>query len=53
MAYADFTLRGLIRQFALTTDEQSDLFSHVAPVGLDPVFVSRLLADIMYPSDGP
>jgi hypothetical protein len=45
MAYADFTLSGLAKQFDLTIDETSDLVSHVPPAALDERFVTRLAED--------
>ncbi|HLK57435.1 MAG TPA: hypothetical protein VKU00_12775 [Chthonomonadaceae bacterium] len=45
MAYADFTLSGLTRQFNLTRDEDTILFANVPPAQLDPLFLSRLHED--------
>jgi len=42
MAYADFTLSGLIKQFQLTVDETTDLFSPVPEVSLRPEFQTQL-----------
>ena len=46
MAYADFTLRSVTRQFNLTIDETINLFGHIAPALLDPFFVQRLQEDV-------
>lgn len=46
MAYADFTLSGLTRQFELTIDERSDLYSHVVEATPDPIFLARLEDDV-------
>jgi len=42
MSYADFTLSGLTRQFNLTIDETTDLYSSIPEAALDPLFVTRL-----------
>jgi hypothetical protein len=42
MAYADFTLSSVIRQFNLALDTTTDLHSHVPEVTLDPAFLTRL-----------
>ena len=42
MAYADFTLRGVIKQFNLTLYTNTDLYAHVPAVLPDPAFLSRL-----------
>ncbi len=47
MAYSDFTLKGLARQFSLTIDETTDLFANVTETLLRPEFQARL--DIMVP----
>jgi hypothetical protein len=46
MAYADFTLSGLTKQFDLMTDETSDLYPHVAEAVPDPTFQARLEDDV-------
>jgi hypothetical protein len=47
MAYSDFTLPELTRQFSLTIDETSDLFGDVPETALRPEFKAQL--DIMVP----
>src|SRR5436190_820732 len=47
MAYSDFTLPALTRQFSLTIDETSDLFTNVLETTLRPEFKAQL--DIMVP----
>ena len=47
MAYSEFTLSGLTRQFSLTIDETTDLFADVPETTLRPEFQARL--DIMVP----
>lgn len=42
MAYADFTLSGLTKQFSLNIEEHTDLFSHVPEVALRPEFRAQL-----------
>lgn len=42
MAYADFTLSSVTRQFGLTLETTTDLYSHVPEVTLDPAFLVRL-----------
>ncbi len=42
MAYRDFTLPALIRQFSLTIDETTDLFADVPETPLRPEFQARL-----------
>src|SRR5262245_22247658 len=42
MAYADFTLSGLTKQFNLNIEEHTDLFSHVPEVALRPEFLAQL-----------
>lgn len=42
MAYADFTLRSVTRQFNLKIDTTLDLYSHVPEAVLDPAFLVRL-----------
>ena len=42
MAYSEFTLSVLTRQFNLTIDETSDLFADVPEAHLRPDFVARL-----------
>jgi len=46
MAYSDFTLSGLTKQFSLTRDENTSLFANVSPVVLDPAFLARLNEDV-------
>ncbi len=45
MAYADFTMSGISRQFSLTRDEHTRLFDDVPPAALDPAFIRRLQED--------
>jgi hypothetical protein len=45
MAYADFTLSALAKQFDLKIDETSDLVSHVPEATLDEAFLTRLAED--------
>jgi hypothetical protein len=45
MAYADFTLGALVKQFDLTIDETSDLVAHVPAASLDESFLTRLAED--------
>jgi hypothetical protein len=47
VAYSDFTLPVLTRQFNLTIDETGDLFAEVAEVSLRPEFKTHL--DTMVP----
>jgi len=42
LAYADFTLSGLTKQFSLTIDEDNDLFVHVPDAQLRPEFLAQL-----------
>jgi hypothetical protein len=42
MAYADFTLSGLAKQFNLRIDENTDLFFEIPEVGLRPEFRAQL-----------
>jgi hypothetical protein len=42
MAYNDFTLTGLKKQFGLQIREEGDLFAHVAPVGLSEMLRQAL-----------
>jgi hypothetical protein len=42
MSYADFTLSSVTRQFNLTLDTTTDLYSHVSEVAPDPAFLVRL-----------
>lgn len=42
MAYSDFTLSGLTKQFQLTIDEKSDLFGDVPEVALREQFAAHL-----------
>ncbi len=42
MAYADFTLSGLTKQFALTIDERTDLFADVPEIALRESFQAQL-----------
>jgi len=42
MAYSDFTLPKLKKQFGLTLSEDVDLYAHVSPVSPDPPFLTRL-----------
>lgn len=42
MAYNEFTLSGLTKQFGLMIDETTDLYPHVPDVPLDAAFASRL-----------
>ncbi len=44
MAYSDFTLRQVTKQFNLTFDESRDLFDHIAPVPTSAL-LQMLLAD--------
>ena len=44
MAYSDFTLRQVTKQFNLTFDESRDLFDHIAPVP-PSALLQMLLAD--------
>lgn len=45
MAYADFTLSGLTKQFGLTIDETTDLFADVPEVTPEAAFLARLNED--------
>lgn len=45
MAYADFTMSRISRQFSLTRDEDTSLFGAVPPAALDPAFIRRLQED--------
>ena len=45
MAYADFTMSRISRQFSLTRDEDTSLFNDVPPAALDPAFIRRLQED--------
>lgn len=45
MAYADFTLSALVKQFDLTIDETTDLVSSVPEATLDEAFLTRLVED--------
>jgi hypothetical protein len=42
MAYADFTLSGLTKQFGLIIDENTDLFVHIPEASLRPEFHAQL-----------
>jgi hypothetical protein len=43
MAYSDFNLVTLIKQFQITIQEDQDLFSAVAPIEVEPYFLARLI----------
>ena len=42
MAYNEFTLQQLIKQFGITIDTTVDLYSHLSEVPLSPTFLERL-----------
>ncbi len=46
MAYNDFTLSGITKQFGLTISETTDLYPQVADATLDPAFTARLADDV-------
>lgn len=46
MAYNDFTLSGITKQFGLTISETTDLYPQVIDATLDPDFTARLADDV-------
>jgi hypothetical protein len=42
MAYSDFTLEGVLRAFALTLDERTDLFARVPEIAVSPSLRTHL-----------
>ena len=42
MAYADFTLSGITKQFGLIREENADLYGHIPAIAPDPAFLNRL-----------